>query len=186
MAYSKIDIKLNQIHRKLEAVSCLFGVVWAILLCFFYNRIVYVNYLIDLFFILLFIILIIKSKYLYLKDINRFFYARFGDRSFIITFASHLLVLFLYFFIFLALILGQDFLMRLGIVLNQNTIYGRFSLFLISGSFLSTVIAKSLILYLIMFIIDAFIVVIVFIRVVIGGKREIFKIMSYSNTYNSY
>lgn len=105
--YSTIDEGLNSNHNRIERISYLFAI-----LCFFLSFLlkrwfIYGDVIVTLTLLLIFSIVCFRVRMSYIRNINRWFYARFHNKKFTIVFLISLfsLIISLYVFLFYYLVI---------------------------------------------------------------------------------
>lgn len=181
--YSTIDEGLNSNHNRIERISYLFAI-----LCFFLSFLlkrwfIYGDVIVTLTLLLIFSIVCFRVRMSYVRNINRWFYARFHNKKFTIVFLISLFSLIISLYVFFILLFSDFFITSLGGALSDGIIYRRITHFLLNDVFLGAIISNIILFYIVIFIEEYIMIFIVFLKVCAFRDKAINDIMSYSNCY---
>lgn len=181
--YSTIDEGLNSNHNRIERISYLFAI-----LCFFLSFLlkrwfIYGDVIVTLTLLLIFSIVCFRVRMSYVRNINRWFYARFHNKK-IYYCVFNIPVFFNYISVcFFILLFSDFFITSLGGALSDGIIYRRITHFLLNDVFLGAIISNIILFYIVIFIEEYIMIFIVFLKVCAFRDKAINDIMSYSNCY---
>ena len=181
--YSEIDNELNANHHKIEKISCLFAIFCFSLSFLFKRWFIYGDIIITSILILIFSILCFRVRMNYVRNINRWFYARFYKKNFTFVFLISLFSLIISLICFFILLLDDFFIIWYGDVLSDGVIYRKVTHFLLNDVFLVSLISKIILFYIVIFIEESIMVFIVLLKVCVFREKAVNDIRSYSTYY---
>lgn len=181
--YSTIDEGLNANQNKIERISYLFAIFCFLLGLLSKRWFIYGDMIVTLILILIFSVICYQIRMNYVRNINRWFYARFHQKNFTLVFFMSFFFFILSIYVFLILFLGNFFITLFGVNLSDGVIYRRVTQFLLNDIYLGSAISKVILFYMVIFIEEYIMIFIILLRLYIFREKTVNEIMSYSTYY---
>lgn len=183
--YSRVDEGLNLNQKKIEKISFVFALLCFILSFLLEKIFPYADIIITLILVSIFSIVCLRMRMAYIKNINRWFYARFNHIKLVYVFILSILVFYMLGICLGLFMLGETFTNFFGVNLDVTRAPGRMTHFIITDLFLGKLISKYLVFYLIIFLEEIFVIFLIFLRIVLFRQKAIDDIMNNAEFYQN-